>query len=242
VIAATSCPCRGAARVPRCCPLHAKSTERRENRRRGTRGRIGAGMGRREASPWIWDLQVAQAKGQAPRPVCGARLRESRLDGGVDLQDRDERHRGKGRGGSEPRGRGRQRRRGMAVTQAARRSCPWVGMMLEVLKVSRGAHPQQQHSYLEQRRRRMIMHCSARAFGHAGAGGTYQEAGSTTSARVPAIRAAHGPPEGSQWTAWRRPHTPTKAVAPTLTPSPPRRFGARSVHAPTDRPSLAQAP
>jgi len=173
-------------------------------------------MGRREASPWIWDLQVAQAKGQAPRPVCGARLRESRLDGGVDLQDRDERHRGKGRGGSEPRGRGRQRRRGMAVTQAARRSCPWVGMMLEVLKVSRGAHPQQQHSYLEQRRRRMIMHCSARAFGHAGAGGTYQEAGSTTSARVPAIRAAHGPPEGSQWTAWRRPHTPTKAVAPTL--------------------------
>ena len=50
--------------------------------------------------------------------------------------------------------------------------------------------------------------------------GTYQEAGSTTSARVRAIRAAHGPPEGSQWTAWRRPHTPTKAVAPTLTPLP----------------------
>ena len=65
-------------------------------------------------------------------------------------------------------GSGRQRRRGIAVTQAARRSCPWVGMMLELLKVSRGAHPQQQHSYLEQRRRHMIMHCSARAVGLVG--------------------------------------------------------------------------
>ena len=42
----------------------------------------------------------------------------------------------------------------------------------------------------------MTMHCSARAVGHAGAGDTYQEAGSTTPARVPAIRAAHGLPKG----------------------------------------------
>ena len=43
----------------------------------------------------------------------------------------------------------------------------------------------------------MTMHCSARAVGHAGAGDTYQEAGSTTPARVPAIRAAHRLLKGS---------------------------------------------
>ena len=43
----------------------------------------------------------------------------------------------------------------------------------------------------------MTMHCSARAVGHAGAGGTHQEAGSTTPARVTAIRAAHRLLKGS---------------------------------------------
>ena len=43
----------------------------------------------------------------------------------------------------------------------------------------------------------MTMHCSARAVGHAGAGGTHQEAGSITPARVTAIRAAHRLLKGS---------------------------------------------
>jgi len=50
----------------------------------------------------------------------------------------------------------------------------------------------------------MTMHCSARAVGHAGAGDTYQEAGSTTPARVPAIRAAHGLLKGYRRTPLRR--------------------------------------
>ena len=84
----------------------------------------------------------------------------------------------------------------MAVTQVAQRSCPWVGVVLQLLKVLRGACPQQQDGYLEQQRRRMMMQRSTRDVGLVEAAGTYQEVGNITPACVQAIRTARRPPKG----------------------------------------------
>ena len=66
----------------------------------------------------------------------------------------------------------------------------------------------------------MTMHCSARAVGHAGAGGTHQEAGSITPARVTAIRAAHRLLKGS---VGRQCDAITPAVGTSKAAPPPLR-------------------
>ena len=68
----------------------------------------------------------------------------------MNLQDCHERQQDKRRGGSEPGARKEQQQCGLGVTHAARRSCPWVGMELGLLKVLHAARPQQQEWYLEQ--------------------------------------------------------------------------------------------
>ena len=83
------------------------------------------------------------------------------------------------------------------------------------LNVWRTACVQQQHGYLQQSRRRMIIQSWTTAAELVRARRTYQAVGNITSACVPAIRAARGPPETSAVHQKRRGGNDVK-LKPTL--------------------------